>query len=612
MKRLLSRIFFLTLICSAALFSACSSDDAPAVPVDPPSARDVLAATLKKDAAVLADQLDFSAIEATSDATRQLLSLMGRGRYFMRDMQTAMVMITARNISERKLAYGLRVVFDEKANYRIGTTGGSLEFIFPATIGDYPKTLYKLTFASNKNWDAVPELFNLTLSGMFGDRERVLSKSSANIVMASDYAGMAAIALGAFAFDGRMDFFTPDDPDLWQLYVLRRLVNNNFAAKPNIRCTIDIRRMQVLDSYLDNDREWNSNDEEWLKGTIALAESYTKKVKFSTLFYSMAAGKIEDNLSDMPDEKAANLQRQAHQICVAAQKKWPKSEGALECLAIMADIERKTVTFQAPDEFLPRERNIARVDFRNISTVYIKVVEVPGRLTGLDQVSMLSQLNQCNAVSEWSMHVNDPGDYLEHTTIMNIPPVMQGCYYLMVSTGPYFSSGDYISYRYIECNGIKLVRHIHNNGTLYGVAVDTRTGKPVPDCKYTLWRLNSYDEMVQIATSGITGSDGVILLENYNNGRFKLELESGASRGNSSFYLPRSTDMPDSHRYLQLYTDRYTYLPGDSVQFNGLLFSRTGDKAAVQAGESVTVYALSNRGEELVGTYTTDEMGVFC
>ena len=221
MKRLLSRIFFLTLICSAALFSACSSDDAPAVPVDPPvdpqpvppSDRDVLAATLKKDAAVLADQLDFSAIETTSDATRQLLSLMGRGRYFMRDMQTAMVMITARNISERKLAYGLRVVFDEKANYRIGTTGGSLEFIFPATIGDYPKTLYKLTFASNKNWDAVPELFNLTLSGMFGDRERVLSKSSANIVMASDYAGMAAIALGAFAFDGRMNFFTPDDPD---------------------------------------------------------------------------------------------------------------------------------------------------------------------------------------------------------------------------------------------------------------------------------------------------------------------------------------------------------------------------------------------------------------
>ena len=48
---------------------------------------------------------------------------------------------------------------------------------------------------------------------MFGDRERVLSKSSANIVMASDYAGMAAIALGAFAFDGRMNFFTPDDPD---------------------------------------------------------------------------------------------------------------------------------------------------------------------------------------------------------------------------------------------------------------------------------------------------------------------------------------------------------------------------------------------------------------
>lgn len=218
MKRLLDRILLLTLICSAAIFSACSSDDAPAVPVDPPvdpqpvapSDRDVLSATLKKDAAVLADKLDFSAIKATSDATRQLLSLMGRGRYFMRDMQTAMALVTARNISENKVAYGLRVIFDEKANYRIGTTDGSLEFIFPAAVGDYPKTLYKLTFASSRNWDAVPELFRLTLSGMFDDRELVLSKSSANIVMASDYPGMAAMTLGAFAFDGRVDYFTPD------------------------------------------------------------------------------------------------------------------------------------------------------------------------------------------------------------------------------------------------------------------------------------------------------------------------------------------------------------------------------------------------------------------
>ena len=402
-----------------------------------------------------------------------------------------------------------------------------------------------------------------------------------------------------------------DDPDLWQFYVLRQLVNHNFAAKPNIRCTIDIRRMTVLNKYLDEDGDWNKNDEEWLKGAVALAESYTKKVKFSTMFYSMAAGKIEQNLYQMSDEKAVSLRRQAHDMCIAAQRKWPKSEGALECMGKRTSIERKEVNFEFRQDFLPGERNIARLDYRNVNTIYIKVVEVPGQIKEYNEVNLLSQLNQCNAVAEWSMRVNDPGDYMQHYTMMNIPPVMQGCYYLMASTGPYFSSGDCVTYQYIECNGIQFVRLIQNNGTVYGVAVNTRTGKPIPDCKYTLWRCNSNGDAVQIATSGITPPDGSILLEGYYNGRFKLEFESGANRGSTTFYIPYSTDWPEGRNNIQLYTDRYTYLPGDSIQFSGILYSMSSSKGEVIPDEEVTVYALGSREEELIGTYTTDEMGVF-
>ena len=403
----------------------------------------------------------------------------------------------------------------------------------------------------------------------------------------------------------------PDDPDLWQFYVLRRLINNNYAAKPNIRCTIDIRRMQVLNSYLDNDGEWNRNDEEWLRGTIELAKAYTKKVKFSTLFYSMAARKIEDNLHELSFEKAANLQRQAHDICNAAQRKWPKSEGAMACMGIKAEIERKSVNLYFNHDFLPGEHNIVRLDYRNTNTIYLKVVEVPGQINSYDEATLLSQLNMCNIISEWSMRVNDPVDYMEHHTMASIPPVMQGCYYLMVSTGPYFDSGDCIAYRYIECNGIQFVRRIQNNGTLYGIAVNTRTGKPIPDCKYTIWRLNNQGDMVQVSTRGITQSDGSIMLENINNGNFKIELESGSNRGNATFYIPWNSDMPDSRRYIHIYTDRYTYLPGDSVQFTGLLYTKNSEKGKVLAGETVQVFVNGNRDEELVGTFTTDEMGTF-
>lgn len=224
MKRYINRIFFLTLICFTALFSACSSDDAPAVPVDPPvdpqpepvtpSDRDVLAASIKKDAATVAECLDLSAIEISGQTTKQLLALMNRGRYFKSDIMTAITLLTLKNVQEKKNAYGLRVVFDEMGNYNFTpNNSGQLIFIFPAAVADYPKTLYKLTFASNRNWDDVPELFNLTLSGMFNDKELVLNKLVANIEMDSEYPGMAAITLGTFAFNGRVDYCTPDADD---------------------------------------------------------------------------------------------------------------------------------------------------------------------------------------------------------------------------------------------------------------------------------------------------------------------------------------------------------------------------------------------------------------
>ena len=405
---------------------------------------------------------------------------------------------------------------------------------------------------------------------------------------------------------------TPDDPDLWQFYVLRRLIQHNYGAKPDIRCTIDIRRMRVLDDYLDTDGEWNRNDEEWLKGTVALAESYSKKVKFSTMLYSMAALKIEDNIFRMSDEKARNMRRQARDICIAAQKKWPKSEGAYECMGIKDLIEHKDIRIELKQDLLPGERNIARLYYTNVKTAYFKIVEVPGRLNNIiDEVTLLSQLNQCNAVVEWSMSLNDPGDYLQHNAIFGMSPVMQGCYYLMASTGPYFNSGDCISYQYLECNGIRFMKMVQDNGTLCGVAVNTRTGKPVPDCKYSVWRINNQDEQVRMVTSGITGADGAIRIEGMKNDRYRIELEAQGNRGNETFNIPWISDMP-SREFVKVYTDRYTYLPGDIIQYSGVAYSKDGEKGHVLAGVKLEVeFEAAESEEEGVDSLVTDSMGVF-
>ena len=403
---------------------------------------------------------------------------------------------------------------------------------------------------------------------------------------------------------------TADDPDLWMFYVLRCLTLHNTDSKPDIRCTIDIRRMRTLREYLDNDGIWNRNDDEWLKGCVALAESYTKKVKFSTMLYSLAARKIVDNQYAFSQEKAPVMMRNAHDICVAAQKKWPKSEGAFECLSIKDEIERRDVRFDFQQDFLPGVRNIARLDFKNVNTVYIKVVEVPGQIKASDQVTLLSQLGQCSVVAEWSMRVNDPGDYLEHYTMINIPPVMQGCYYLMVSSGEYFSSGDCIAYQYVECNGIQFIKLVQNNGTLYGKAVNIRTGQPIPDCKYTVWKVNYEGDQIKMMTSGISPSDGTIVLEGLKNDNYRIELETAGNRGNCTFSIPWRSDMPE-RQYATLFTDRYTYLPGDSIQYFGVVYTKDSEKGHVLSGVKVEISVLGDGVEKSLETLVTDSMGAF-
>ena len=405
---------------------------------------------------------------------------------------------------------------------------------------------------------------------------------------------------------------TADDPDLWQFYVLRCLTLHNQDAKPDICCTIDIRRMRILNDYLSNDGQWNRNDEEWLKGAVSLAQSYTKKVKFSTMLYSMAARRIVDQFGGSSDEKAGNMMRQAHDICIAAQKKWPKSEGAFECMAIRDEIERKSIRIEFNSDFLPGESNPAKIYYKNINALYIKVVEVPGRMDrAIDEISLMSQLNQCSAVAELNVRVNNPADYLEHATIVGISPVMQGCYYIMASTGPYFNSGDCISYQYVECNGIRFVKMVQNNGTLCGTAVNTRTGKPVPDCKFSVWKLNSEDVQTKLITSGITGADGNILIEGLNRDRYRIELEAAGGRGNSTFNIPWKSDIP-RRSLSRIFTDRYTYLPGDSIQYSGIVYYKDGDNGHIMPGESVIVVFEGARNEqEGMDSLVTDSMGVF-
>ena len=206
MKRIIIWATALVLICGTGLLTACSSDDNPLEPSEADINRELLAQHFKDDASVLKENLNFDAIDMSSQATEQLLRLMNKSRYFKEDLKKMMALLTIQNMADRTNSHGVRVVFDEMGNYKASPADGMV-FIFPATIEGYQKTLYKLSFSSNKNWNDIPEKLTVILSCMYNGKEVVLSKSVSDIKMYSDYPGMAAITLGTFGFESKVEYF---------------------------------------------------------------------------------------------------------------------------------------------------------------------------------------------------------------------------------------------------------------------------------------------------------------------------------------------------------------------------------------------------------------------
>ena len=458
-----------------------------------------------------------------------------------------------------------------------------------------------------------PNLVDMMMDNAINDRmSETLTKSKREFINNPRLYGSASDFVAATA---RLELDDEPDPDFWCLYVLRKLTLHNMLSKPSIRTTIDLRRMSVLDDMLyDNFDGWTQNHDALVQGCMDLAESYEKKVKFSTLFYSMAADVIEEYMDDFDDldlDKQVALRRLEHDICMRAQKKWPKSEGAINCLNILARMEAKTVRLTHNNDLAAGEHNIAMLTYRNAKSVYFKIVEVTSEMRDTPNDYMLAELNSIPSVVEWSMSLTGPNDWLEHYALVDIPPVMQGNYYLMASTGPYFSQNDQVSYEYLECNNIGLARMTGQDGSLNGYAVNLKTGKPM-SCRYTVWQTNYRNDLQKIVTQGFTADDGFLSLERMANGIYRIELEQGENKGGATFTIPYVSDMPD-RSFIQVYTDRYTYLPGDSVQFTTVVYRTDGysrGQVIKNSFVTVTLRDYNNSNTDVARGYT-DSLGVF-
>lgn len=252
MKTFLNWAIALIMISGSSLLVGCAPADNPSpyIPSEADRNRDALATHFKTDASVLADNLNFDAITLSSQTTSQLLALMNKSRTFKEDVKKMIALLTIQNLTDRTNSHGLRIIFDEKGNYQVGPSEGMV-FIFPATVDGYGKMLYKLSMASNRNFNEVPELLRVTLSCMYQDKEVVLNSSVASVKMTSDFPGMAAITLGTFSFESKIDYFLPDAKDAAKASTIDIVGSRESDGSVNFQLGYVQNKLNILDANMN-------------------------------------------------------------------------------------------------------------------------------------------------------------------------------------------------------------------------------------------------------------------------------------------------------------------------------------------------------------------------
>jgi uncharacterized protein YfaS (alpha-2-macroglobulin family) len=276
--------------------------------------------------------------------------------------------------------------------------------------------------------------------------------------------------------------------------------------------------------------------------------------------------------------------KRAKELCEAIAKKFPKSEGGINCQNLIGTIVQpvlsieteKVNTINEPFRTLVNYKNVLKVYFRIIKTSREEIKKSDRR----DYDKLWNTYVTLKPIKNWSITLPNPGDYQEHAAEIKIDGLNNGVYLILASIDENFSTQKNILAK--QTIYVSNISYIHNNNQEYYV-LHRDNGQPLPNTQVQIW---------DIKYNYQSGGNEEIKAEKYStdkNGMFKLK--DSKDYRNFLLQVKNNTDelfMDDYAGYntfnsIQpaetkpqafLFTDRSIYRPGQTVYFKGIVIKK--------------------------------------
>ncbi len=403
----------------------------------------------------------------------------------------------------------------------------------------------------------------------------------------------------------------PDKPEI-------PLIRNLTLLQELTRFHLDEKGIDALHRALDEKRldfiRYHSFFEKvrYREGLERLVEAYKLSDERTMWYYRQAEywselqEEDEDHIGiDKPCVKAYGLARKAIEIA-------PKTLGAIHSKNLIGRMEHPELSMNVPSPLLPNQTNTAILQAKNISRVWFRLVKITKEKNQCDLDYYLKQ----PALKSWNIGVNDPKDYEIHDNPLEIPSLAPGEYILLASSTAKFDKKQNVSAVHLNCTALTLyIESIKQNGQYLAAVVDRKTGDIRTDCKVAVynrqWR------------SGKTREEKLFDCDINEKGFFRIPaVERNSNRviiatdGASIAERNLGTNEPYTFRQqekITLFADRYSYRPGDEVQFSLVVYNEEDTNHFTVCPDKEITVELHDVNGKVVSTLegTTDEFGCY-
>jgi hypothetical protein len=385
----------------------------------------------------------------------------------------------------------------------------------------------------------------------------------------------------------------------------------------------DLKRLRFVYDHIITD----GKDSLYERALTQLAETHASLPDVALVNYQIAAlwteqasrWQIQDSASRHRDGYV-----RAKALCEKTIAAYPAAYGSQLCKNLLLQIEQKNVSATIESIQLPKEDMLARIEYRNLKSVFARIVKLPESPRRWKQETwdgdiILNRLNQLPVARAWTQSLAGTEDYQPHATEIAIAALDLGHYALVLSdqesfaprsstTGAMFFTVSELGYWFID----------DRENSRQAAVVNRRTGQPLEGVlvEFFTYEYNANLRRQQENKIGedISDKHGWVDAPSQHNRNLILRLtrQGDELHPDDSYYTYHRTQS-STNQVTLLFTDRAIYRPGQQMHFKGYALDvNPQGLPSIVANKKIDVVLRDANGQEVSKqSFASNSFGTF-